>query len=166
MLKALLDVAITIVCCGCGVQRQMEIEKEARAASDLREAEEVECGRKYPDRTTKPQVDRVRCFTDAEMKYARYHMPTQHLSDYGHRTAKLIVAAERYDQGTTTAAQFELEKAQAHSEYIATVDKRQTDQALVAAAERSAVNTVSRTNTVVVQPMPQRIPVCNSLGCF
>jgi len=126
---------------GSGLARQAEMQKASEEAKQVMQAEIAECERLYPNKTQRPVTPRVRCLTDAGMRYAQAGV------NFGNKNidldrlmrAKLLVVAEEYDAGKMTEAQFDLQKAQVVAEHNSAVAQRQNSAAMVDAARLQAI---------------------------
>lgn len=151
-----------------------EIRKETEEATRIRDTEMAECKRLYPGAkaNVKPVTPATKCEIDANVKYAiaiDRSAGNPHLSSFKVLAARKLVAAERYDRGATTEAEYELETASAQAELDASIRKTDNQMAMVAAAQQQADAASSMAVAAVVSsavPPPQPIqPPPRSVTC-
>jgi hypothetical protein len=133
--------AVLVLVGGCGLAKQIQINKEAEAAKKAQAAQIAECERLFPDRLRKPVTPRVKCFNEANLSYHMAYarsVGNPYLDLVRLMTAQMLLIAEKYDAGGLTEAQFEVAKATAQSDYASKVADRKNASAMVGAAQTQA----------------------------
>jgi len=132
---------IVFTLAGCGLARQAEIKQAADQAQAQLGVGHVECERQYPDKYKRPVTPRVKCFNAANDRYnnamARsVSNPVLDLHDAHH--ARRLVAAERYDKGELSQAEYELAMANSRTEATSQANDRNNKAAAVSAQQQAA----------------------------
>jgi hypothetical protein len=150
-----LPIAGLLLLAGCGLSPVDTLNGTIQSAQDM-------CRTLYPDPYKKPVATRIRCLNNAVLDHAtameRATGNPLVVSQAKLAAAKLMVAAERFDNGVTTQAQFDEEKASANSEFNTAVVNYDNSQAAIVATKQAATYTPP-------PAIPQsRSVVCNGYG--
>jgi hypothetical protein len=118
----------------------MEARDARNAAAAAMETELNACRGLYPNENQRPVMPRMRCMTDAWIKFSRagQGLWTRHLDLDELLRAKALALAEEYDAGKLTEAQFVLQKAQAITDHNSQIAQRENSAKMVAAAQEQA----------------------------
>jgi hypothetical protein len=167
-----LMVLIGVALSGCGLAARQAAREEIQKTA---QAERDECNRLYPDKHRRPVMPRVRCISSALLKewvgYDRVRLPAYEVAQLDLvrlMSSRVIVAAERYDNGRLTEAEYDAEVAAAVADYNSHLFQRQqmADQTSAAqSAASSAAIAASNSSASVIAPMP-RSPVCVMGRCY
>jgi len=119
---------------GCGLVAFEE------AGSNLDEDLAI-CNRLYPNKRQKPTLPRIDCVVSARTHYFA-SLPPYYAKKYFDinrlTAAQMRVAAERFDKGISTEAEFEAEMASAQLRFNAVIEQHTNSAAMLAAAQRAA----------------------------
>lgn len=123
---------------GCGTNA---VSQQALLADKTRAQAEADCHRRYPDPLAKPSLPRITCLNQVALAYHQSISPyveAQYLDLVQLVTSQTVVAAERYDAGQMTGAEFQLEVARINTGYQSSVASRMQNQQMVSAAQTQA----------------------------
>jgi hypothetical protein len=96
------------------------------------------CNQLYPNKRQKPTLPRIDCVVSARTHYFASLPPyyAKKYADINRLTAgRMRVAAERFDKGISTEAEFEAEIASAQLQFNAVIDERTNSAAMLAGAQ-------------------------------
>jgi hypothetical protein len=96
-MKKLASLTCLFMLSGCGLAHMVEVRKQAHEARQVEEAAVQQCLHLYPDENAKPAMPRVKCMTDAQLKYANAYdksVGNPDLAAVKLFAAKALVAAE------------------------------------------------------------------------
>lgn len=163
--------AISILA-GCGLAHEAALRDQSKVLEQRLKSEIAECERLHPDPYRKPVTERVRCKNAAVL---RLYEAAQKLDGSGQvdlvqlANARRLVAAERFDRGLTTKAQYDTEIAEidvAHrTEFLA----RENNATMSAAAQQQAAAasqqaSIARQKAISDAFKPPRSVSCTTYG--
>jgi len=143
---------------------ESRLQQQALQAKQVYDAEAAQCDRDHPGGAVKPSVLRINCHYKAHIKFLK-----------GDRDADLLqalytqslVAAERYDSGKLTFAEFEAVKAKAIADYNTQRAQRQNSATVANAAAYQAAAAESQAHAARQQAINTTFPrarTCNTYG--
>lgn len=141
-----------------------QIQQQAQLASQVRAAAQAKCDRIFPEKYKRPVSPRIECLNQADLEFADAHQASTGNNPFYANTrvllAKRSLAAQRYDAGKSTEAEYELEVATAATEFTKAVDDYQNNKAIVAAAQQQAN---AATSLAITASLP-KTQTCNVFG--
>ncbi len=107
-----LTVLIVLMLAGCASGQQAAIREAAEAASLQWARDWAECDRLYPDKYRKPVTPRIKCQAAAVDKYSaawKQATGSAPLDIHAKHNAQALLAAQRFDKGEISEAEYKLE---------------------------------------------------------
>lgn len=123
---------------GCGIAHQAKMQALSDAAEKAHATAIAACDAQYPIRKRGSEVALRQCKGAANIKYALAQPGTPNADLVRLANARSAEAAERYDSGKLTDAQYELELAAISSELVSGMDSRSNAKTMAEAAEGQA----------------------------
>jgi len=141
-MRWLITALIVFTLAGCGLVRQAEIRQELEVAKLQMDRDLAECARLYPDRKP-PVTPKMKCQAAAmDKRNAAIERsignPQRDIRIYEKQKAQVLLAAERFDKGEISEAEFDLELANSNVESETQRLQRTNDAAAVQAAQGQA----------------------------
>jgi hypothetical protein len=137
-LCALTLVALALTLCGCGLARQQELQAQRAALNQQAQAAIQECDTKFPKGATPTAIARAQCLNDAtEITRPVWGGSADLVNVF--MTSRLA-AAERFQKGQITFAQYSEEVATKWSQLVSEEQRRNLANRSVAAQETAAQN--------------------------
>jgi hypothetical protein len=130
-------VIVALLIGGCAAAERQKAFDDAKLSYDR---DVANCERQHPGPHKRPIVPRVQCFNEARLRFlandASYADLDRALS------ARLLVAAEKYDAGRLTIAEYEAEKTGLIANYNSDIQRRRDSAAMVNAARAASMPVV------------------------
>ncbi len=163
-------VICSILMSGCGLAQQARFRNDEADATTQQSIALAECNRLFPDKNQKPVKARIECLNNADLNY-QYAMARSigrsEIDIVSVMAAKRLVAAERYDNGLTTSAQYSAEVAEigsaATSQILARKNNAMVAQAAVNQANAAEQQAAAARQQAITASIPRQI-TCNTYG--
>lgn len=162
MQRASSMLTIALMLSGCGLAMQAAEQQRFNEASGTLASEQAACERQYPDRLKKPVTPRVKCLMNAFRKF-QSNGPYADLAMVA--AAKTELAAEHYDSGRISTAEYEVAIAQARAEAASAGAQRNNSSVAANAAASQAYAAQQQATISTMQALtPPRPVTCNRFG--
>ncbi len=165
-MRWLITALIVFTLAGCGLARQAQIKQASDAAKLQGDRDLAGCDRLYPDKYRKPVTPRVKCRTAAYDKVdAAINRSGANVQlDIGKKhTAQMLVAAERFDKGELSKAEYDLALANNNVASKSQLLQRENGAAAVAAQQQAAAAASQAAIQSATQPRTRHTN-CNTFG--
>lgn len=160
--RALAMLCIASLLASCGLVTHLARGQQLKQLETAYAAERADCEKRFPAK--KPAAPRVRCRNDALIKRnaAMEQLPGHvRISDLARlASARYVLAAERYDAGRLSDAEYDLEVAAAENEYSTRWHDRVNGVTMATAAENQAA---AARQQAIQSAIPKSV-TCNRLG--
>ena len=140
-MRWLASLIVLFTLAGCGLARQAQIRQEIDVASVQHARAEASCEQQFPSKTQKPVTPRLKCFKaadDARNGTIQRLKGNAHLDVIEAHYARALLAAERYDRGEISEAEYNVAVAESRASANGQLADRRNKTAAVAAQQQAA----------------------------
>lgn len=166
-----LIVVTTAVLSGCGMNQNAQFHAIGNAANETRQQEFAACAAKFPPGVRGKSADNVRCTNAANAKFHRALPGNTNIDLIDVANTQAVVAAEKYDSGLISKAEFDAEMAQIASRTKQAFSDRDAQasntyamqQQAAAARQQAAMGSIAAGAAIMAPPQPSNTS-CTTFG--
>jgi len=140
-MRWLASLIVLFTLAGCGLARQAQIRQEIDVANVQHASAKASCEQQFPSETQKPVTPGLKCFKaadDARNGTIQRLKGNAHLDVIEAHYARALLAAERYDRGEISEAEYRVAVAESKAGANGQLFDRRNRTSAVAAQQRAA----------------------------